>query len=154
MEPGPGRHEMGPTGPSRCDQPGRKRAAGGGENWEERPLTARRGTFEGPWLLRKREALNWACALSKGRPGGQSQGQQAGPRASCPESEWLSQGPVWHGARGSCRSESSLSSPDCKWGQERAPPPDLVNGVTERQDLWSLPVSAEQVVGRGLCQDR
>lgn len=42
-----------------------------------------------------------------------------------------------------------LGFPDCEWRQEGALPSDLVNGVTERQDLRSLHVSIVQVVGKG-----
>lgn len=74
---------------------------------------------------------------------------QAGGRTRCPQSEWLSQGLVRYRARPSRRSGSSPSSPGCRWGQERAPPPD-----TERRDLRLSPVSTMRVEGKGRCQDR
>lgn len=62
-------------------------------------------------------------------------------RARCPESTWLSSGPVRPGARCPSRSGASLRSPDREVGQERAPGPELGNGADRP------PVSTVQVLG-------
>lgn len=91
MEAGPGTHQMYPDGLTLCGQPGE----GGGETWKEGPSDWQARGVWGVNSYSEGEKLS-ACAriLPKGNPGGQGQGQgqEAWPRASCPESGWLLEG--------------------------------------------------------------
>lgn len=71
------------------------------------------------------------CILSKDRPGGQNQGQPVWPRVS-----YGGQG--GKEPMGPAQLEQVLAHQTTSGGKRGALPPDLVNEVTERQDLGSL----------------